>query len=341
MSSGKHLLTLDGTSGSVTVNKTLAAHISASNPQNSTSTGGVYAGGKVAGFVDTRGVTLSRVGAHGETFDGDGTVHGDTTYSYVEQDADNNSISRINWQVFHPSFSPGFSTKQGVDYGGYSVTVPDVSWTWDPWESDNTWDQGNWSMIVGTMVLDDYAYSKTPGDWRGQTDSPVTKVITYKATDNHDGAEADASYVLTLHDILEVKTDNQENVKRNPRKVGDRITKTSPGQICKITVITAVSYGVKLTWTDIFGEWAAVWLKLNLELNYTGTTSVGWTVDVTDLANNESTYPECVDLYTHHYGVEDQYDSGGYLGPVNYSLFVPMDPCFSFQVHFPYDKIVP
>ena len=343
VSSGKHLLTLDGTSGSVTVNKSLSAHISASNPINSTSSGGIYVGGKVAGFVDTRGVTLYREGgAHNETFDSDGTVHGDTTFSYKNvffNGEFDSSSDQINWQIFHPFFIGGWSTKWGTAYTGNSAYIPDVSWSWNPWESENTWDTGKDSMVMGTK------YSRTEGGtttWKGDADSPQTTVITYKATDNLDGAEADASYVLTLHDVLEVKTEQTENVTMNPRAVGLEWINRTVGGTAKLQVTESVAYGVKVTWTDIFGLFFLEWAKINLELSYTGTTTTGMTIDVNNLPVDYGTHLECVDLYTHDYGVESQYDAGGYIGPVNYSVLVPMSPGFAIELSpYTYYKRIP
>ena len=152
---------------------------------------------------DSREVVLYRDGARGETTDPDGTVHGDTIYSYEEYD--NNGVDNslreshhVNWQTFHPAFTGmWFFLSMYVyppdDTEGYE---PDnFAWTWTPNESQDTYRTGHWAVIDGGYELFD-------GQWEGSPSGVQQRQIVYTATDS-DGATATATYILKMHDPYE------------------------------------------------------------------------------------------------------------------------------------------
>lgn len=132
-----------------------------------------------------REVTLYRDGQHGDYSDANGTVHGDTRYSYGTGTG-LGAMPVLNVQYLHPNFSGTWS--------------PDPSGQWAPkavspyMDSDTTHPQ---LADIGNV----WANGQSDG-WSGQTDSPKSTTITYTATDS-DGVAATAQYVLTEHDQYE------------------------------------------------------------------------------------------------------------------------------------------
>jgi hypothetical protein len=146
-----HLVQVDGSSGTIERTVNVSANATASISQYS------YGGNLSADFnygvdIDTRGVTLTRDGAHGETIDSDGTVHGDTTFSYYDESwtsSGDYSVHHNNWQTFHPFFVGNWTRKWDPQQGD----IEDVTWNWDPFATGDTQDTGNWSMCRMRMVM--------------------------------------------------------------------------------------------------------------------------------------------------------------------------------------------
>ena len=186
-------------------------------------------GGAYSVQQDTRAVTITRFNArqtgkvlspdgkqYGEWVDPDGTGHGDTIYSYTRTTNSTNPYSGpetnfediINWQYFEAMFS-----------GDWPVVLsgtfpPDVTWSWNPGESDDDWGFAKWSMVHGNINVVD-------GDAVGTKTGTVKKTMTYTATDNRnpDHATATAHYELTIHDPIEWTMD-----KGSPKALAPNLT---------------------------------------------------------------------------------------------------------------------
>ena len=131
-----------------------------------------------------RSVTISRVGAHDETFDADGTGHGDTRFSYGAGSG-LGAVTVQNTQVFH-------STLLGT------WTGPDWQWMPQGFSPEDTQDTHSQLIDVGSVMADG-----TPQQWEGQTDTAKPLTISYTATDLNDNFFATAKYILTVHDQYE------------------------------------------------------------------------------------------------------------------------------------------
>ena len=140
---------------------------------------------------DNRGVSLSRPGAIGETYDeATNTTTGDTTYSH--------------WDKSHP-FVPGtwhdnWQTIQANYTGPWSNTV---EFSWSPPGSSDTKTSSQQRADRGQLA---YTYSEDDlytQSWQGTPDAPSTRAIVYNAKDLSDGATAVPTYNLTFHNEVE------------------------------------------------------------------------------------------------------------------------------------------
>ena len=203
---------------------------------------------------DDRSVSLSRQNAHNETVDSDGTTKGDTRFSYSVfypgyPGDPPYAGTEWNWQQFSAALSGGWHTKT-VYTGGHpasSTQVPDISVQWNPAYSGATYQWNQWQQNLGTLRFD-------AGDWAGKPDSPNTEVLTYSVTDNVDGAKADATYVLTKHDILDIKDEHEAKQYGTPIQIGDGERKTSAGQEVTLSCNKSVAVGGKVTFNDFLNN---------------------------------------------------------------------------------------
>ena len=185
-SSGIHLLQRDGTTGTIALTPVT---MGANSPPCPLPIIWCYAGASATlrTVLDAkeRGVTIYRDGAHDESLpDADGTVHGDTRFSYGSGSG-LGAVTVWNTQVFHPRFTGAWT---------------DPSWQWSPqgFSPPDTLNTHSQLIDVGSVMAD---YS--PQQWSGKTDTAKPLTITYTATDPIDGASATAKYILTIHDQYE------------------------------------------------------------------------------------------------------------------------------------------
>ena len=170
--------------------------------------------------IDTRTLSLHREGGRGETYDADGTGHGDTIYSYHTLSTtvlfhNRSDVDNINWQTFHPIYGGEWSKFTTYDNLNQAHTFPDISYSWTPSESDNKWNIGLRSIVHGAMNED--LDLSAPLKWTKDASPPGGGTETYTATDNVDGASATANYILKIHEPLELQGD--EVVLRQPEKL--------------------------------------------------------------------------------------------------------------------------
>ncbi len=151
------------------------------------------------GYVtpDNRTVRLHRDGAHNETVDVDGTVHGDTTYSYI---AGNTAIN--NAQSFYPTFTGLWSPNPQYIADGTGPLI-NISWKWAlPGAAPqfvDTWNSHGLNTDIGSLRSAGPDSSGNP-QWTGTKD-PVEHInVSYTATDLRDQATASANYDLRVHD---------------------------------------------------------------------------------------------------------------------------------------------
>ena len=155
---------------------------------------------QAAARQDSREIKLSREGAHNETVDPDGTVHGDTTYSYYF-----NTILNNNIQFFHPGFGGLWSPNPNYTDDGTEPQY-NISWKWDPQSKSSdfpdTWNSHAQYIDVGTLKAEGPPSAFPNYTWTGMPDAVKVVNISYTATDLGltPNATAAANYVLSVHD---------------------------------------------------------------------------------------------------------------------------------------------
>ncbi len=288
--------------------------------------------------IDSRAVSISRTEAslpgvilspdgqpHGEYVDADGTGHGETIYSYVDDETNDGTGSSEqdcgNWLTFSSNFTGSWSQKiYTTELNGQtnSYTDYDVTWSWYPSESNDTLHTGLWKMPYGGMNIDN-------GNWVGTPSPAVPGYITYTATDNENPATATAAYDVTVHEPW----DNKRNA--NPATtahsqinyavgtdgfpIGVGNTTGQPQAAAPtvgLSITTSVTLGFNFSPTFSVG-WAQA---LGIAVNLGGTLSA--TVNVTDpgpeLQPQQEAFPYVLTSWTtDHYWV-DNYSSSGYVG---------------------------
>lgn len=137
---------------------------------------------------------------HGEWTEPGGTMHGETTYSFLYGSQSGNPAPKLssNW-VYFASALYGRWTKRIVydSSGQISGYSPDVAWSWSPAESDDTINSAKCQMPQSGITYYDNGSSS------GSAAGPIDYPVTYTATDNGDGATATVSYILSVHDQWE------------------------------------------------------------------------------------------------------------------------------------------
>ncbi len=147
---------------------------------------------RVTVSIDNRAITLTRPGAHDEWQDPATPyiTHGDTTYSYNEQDGGEGAILPIdNTQTWTPVFV------------GAWHKVPPVSYTWYPLNTASTWNNGLWVMPNGGQTQLLYVDDTTDGDW-SKAPQPASGYMQYSATDS-DNATYTGVYDINIHAMQE------------------------------------------------------------------------------------------------------------------------------------------
>jgi hypothetical protein len=334
-SDGKHLITLDGSSGTATYTRQQNAYISV---WSTGASGTVSAGCSLDAAENSRYITLSRDGARGETVDPDGTVHGDTTYSYYSWIGDDPPIryENINWQIFHPVFCGTWTWKYDPQIPG---DIPDVTWTWTPDCTQNTWDTGHWSMLFGQMYRSD-------AEWQGGPGSPIVRTMTYTAEDNGDHAIATANYILTIHEPYEknypdnVTPHHVTNVRPHPYAEWNMVSPDAPGPM-PLTLQVSSSYGWNVTIN--FGisvpisKWFAFTLNFSPTFTRSYTVSNGTTIP--DVPPGYGTYLEIYDVVNVHDSFVDTWDEGGYVAKEPTHWEVPDEPCGGSRARMPLTRM--
>lgn len=152
---------------------------------------------------DTRFISFVRQNAHDETVDADGTIHGDTIYSFTDYyPAAGGQISFFqenkNLQMFSVTLNGEWHKKRIYINGNpfNPADVLDITFAWNPPSTHSDYYYNEWLQKFGTT-------NRESGSWKGTPDSPNTETLTYTVTDNADGAKADATYVLTKHDQVQ------------------------------------------------------------------------------------------------------------------------------------------
>jgi hypothetical protein len=285
------------------------------------------------------------------TGDADGTMHGDTIYSYHDfvttYDSGPVDTDKPNWITFTPNYVGNWHYKSGTTHNGDSIVVPDVvdpdTWSWSPNESEDTWDYGKCFMPWATNFTEE---DEVP---TGQDASTVYNV-TYSATDNTDQASATANYVMTVHDPYEKNyPDHVQHVPTKIRTAPDAAyaLATYPGETLNVGVTQGDSWTVSSTFNCpiALASWVSSAIGINVQVSHqvsyastvtlpvTGTYSYqGQTLTVQP---GDETYIEEFDQHARHYGKVDTWSTGGYTGTQPYDYSVPDNPAGGFQVHMP------
>lgn len=310
MSGGSHLTHLTVSAGQTSVtlpSRSLSASLSFATAQSSDAPGMTVS---YTVQIDPYQVTLSRDSARGETQDPDGTVHGDTIYSYgdyinTEDTGLEKRTDYLNWQTFSPNFVGNWNFPQG--------STP--YWAWTPSESDDTSTMGKVSMHYRN-------YYTLEGEPNG-SDSAETRTLSYSVTDPL-GATATANYVLTVHDPYESYINSYrlklENYQRQPN---------SPSWTSSPTATTGTVYVEQAnTWggsvsLDTFGELICENLGVSISADYSFSVNAGASANAGPLTPGYTTWAETYDEYNEYYGTLKVWDAGGYVGTTPYDEQIP------------------
>ena len=183
--------------------------------------GNTSAGVDLRADEDNRSVKLTRNAKDRfELKDGKWITYGDTTYSYLKWHVDryyNSYSTEVSNQVVIKADYLGRNWLGSNGTRNGSTDTPngyylDVKYKWDPSRPDELDAAGNGEDVVtyrqtmplGGLEYQDDGFPTTDGDyWFNRNIDPTTYTINYTATDNGDGAVAQAQYVLTAHDPIE------------------------------------------------------------------------------------------------------------------------------------------
>ena len=290
--------------------------------------------------ADTRTLSLHRDGARGETFDADGTGHGDTIYSYhvfqfIPNDfgGHHDDSDCINWQTFHANYGGGWSTRPLYDGNNHFLGyVSDVTYNWTPAnDRDNDRYTGKWSMQHGAMNQD--LDLTPPLKWTKDASPATPGTESLTATDNADGASATAQYILTIHEPIELEGGDQvaSHQPENYRKAPGAAWVISPqdGSDLNVYMETACSWslGASFGGDADFSAWVAL-VPLNLSINasYQVTINVGEGVTVHNQLKGWGCYALICDFYDIHTGKGKEWDEGGFVKNVSYLFKIPSNP---------------
>jgi len=275
--------------------------------------------------VTKRGLTITRAGAHDERLNASGNKSGDTIYSSISYSNGPSAAPNLNTQTFAISFLGTWSMTPSTTSAGLLLPLPheDVSFTWTPNESNDTYNSGIWQVPYGTINYAlDVNQVLVPS---GTRDQPVGQTISYKATDNVTGKQASISYGLTVHDEVEGMTDSITPVETVPTALFGTFGNTGlfqqPGPFNHLNQTIYVTTGIESSsgWSfdvgvDIpFAKWAPLWSLspgVGYSFNNGVTTSITTYLNF-DVAAGFYTYPEYVNKYNRHLYTWREFDAGG------------------------------
>jgi hypothetical protein len=264
----------------------------------------MYGGGTTFWYnvvPDSRGVTLTRPGA----------TSLDTIYSLNETA---NAQTEIQ--------NPNNVTIQAVLVGNWGTRS---SWSWSPTPQDTSNPVStSFQMPYSGMTydLDGHAFNPPIGSRTG----PQSYQVNYTCTDSNDGASANASYLLTVHDPLENWRTDPNNV---PTPHGNHffatfngVTYGVIGPVSGATASVTFTGSVSLTGSLSGNVKASDVVSFGVNYGATIGASAGVTLSVTSpsVAAGYAQYPYL--LYTHqtnHYLV-DQYSASGFGGTASQSV---------------------
>ncbi len=335
VSQGNHLIQRDGSSGTITLDPVTEKAINpvstyqSGYPGGGGDGGGGYPSGGGPGYWDwtggygtinfnvsldpsanPRSVTLHRDGARGETQGSDGTVYGDTIYSYLDYDNNgpDNSTRQIgdylNWQTFYPTF-----------YGDWHLQQ-DSPFSWTPTESEDT-------GAIGKVSMHYRSYNTFEGKPDGGPDATEQRTITYTTTDT-DGFIGTANYILTVHDPYEHWIDNNHIIHKNLRRLpfSPSWTSSAGATSGQVYIEQAQTWGGSVS-LDGPGDWILGTLGVSLGLDYSFSVNAGASANAGPFPPGYSTWALVYDEYVDYTGTLKLWDAGGFVGTQNYEEQVP------------------
>ena len=370
-SSGRHLVSMDGSSGTLTVVGNLSASMSLSEPASGTypgSGGGTLSGSAGCNFTavfDTRALIISAsvdstsykkadpntpTDANGDlnyipephTRAADGTMYGDTVYSYhrlVSQGTTGGGdpattytdLPFINWIDFTPSFVGDWHWKFGYSHTGDVVRVPDVVFP-DTWSWTPNESEDNWDYGKCSMPMAQ-KYALSDGQPDG-VDAATIYNVTYTATDNTDHVTASAKYVMAVHDPLENNyPDHMSRHIEEVHKVGPYVRSTPGTGPLSVYAEQGDSWTAGISVNGPEAGWFAETLGLSLQFSYTWSYNEGVQIPVNNVPVGWGTYMEAFKVFKRHVGKVDSWTTGGYAGTIPYTIEVADG--FGYQAHTP------
>lgn len=342
-SAGKHLVQRDGSSGEIHLWFIPTAQFTG---LSTTQYGHAQVGANFMVTVDTRGITLRRDSAVGETIDQEGTVYGDTIYSRdvtilpADPGAMPVTYEEENIQQFHPEYVGSWHWVLGETWEGWASDVPDVEWRWEPSHSGNKWDLGIWKAPKGTIAL----YNGATGDYTYAPSGISTMLIMYSAKDRQDGAQCEAWYVIRVHDPIELKTHHTyETVFRNIRDVPNSAVVISyPGEIVNLSEGKNLGYSwsVQVNPLDSLTKLLGGWLGVSFQLSSGSTTVTRGFTSPPNLPANTVVKLAVADLYRRHWGEVTLWNAAGKVGERSYKFYEPQsleNPTGVFVIWLPPD----
>jgi len=248
----------------------------------------------------------------------DGTMHGDTIYTYVGHHDGAQDAFNTNWIYFTPNYSGNWHYKAGTTHNGNSIVVPNVvapdTWKWSPSESQDGWDYGlcEMSLAPNYAIVNGYA--------QGQ-DAPSVYNVGYSATDNTDQANASANYMMTLHDPVEKNyPDHKTSDFVNPRQVSGNLISSGTSDTLGGGIAIQIDYSLSISLTGPEASWVAKVLGLNVTASVEQDYQTISNVSTTGLPAGWYTSVVEYDHYYDHVGKTDGWSTTGYTGTDPYYI---------------------
>lgn len=281
------------------------------------------------------------------TPDSDGTMNGDTIYTYhslkttvVGDTGGGGTLSLLdspvqNWIEFTSAYTGNWHYKQGITHSGDSVIVPDVvspdTWSWSPSESEDTWDYAKCLMPWAIN------YSVADGVPTGK-DAPTKYPISYSATDNTDNVMATANYNMMVHDPSEKNYPdhatyrNKENFRKYPNaqwvSSGNDPTKSYD---LEVHTDTSESIDITISPGGKLEKWMSSVLGFTLDISASYDVGVGQGETVKDVELGYGTYCMSYEMVDYHVGKVDSWGVTGYEGTSPYNIRVHENPAVGIQ----------
>lgn len=328
-SMGRRLTRKDGSSGTITLSRSLTASGSALDMVSRWAW--VMVDYDYTVQLDPRAVWLNRsqtravavdpVGRiYNDRIDGDGiTPRGDTIYSYIRTSA--SGAGSVSSTVYNSqTFQPGWSAEWQFIQDSNGIFTINGDWAWNPGDWSDKWDYGLLTTPIGRM---EWFFGK----WVNK-DAANDIAITYSVTDRRDKAQASANYILTMHGPRETVLINPDRPKRI--LVGDppggRVwqTATFANQTLNFGITRSFTHSIGVSFTSDIAQWFGK-ENFGIEANYTysRTFESNFSTAVSDVPVGYGTYLELYNSYVVKSGIVDLFDAGGYTGYDLTSLDVP------------------